>query len=357
MVGTENNQLHNIRVQSINPLPPPSEYWSLYPSTEEIQRRVAAQRLEIERIVTGEDNRMLMIVGPCSIHDPQACLTYANRLQSLAEEVKDRILIAMRVYFEKPRTTLGWKGYINDPTLNDKYDVEKGMAKAREFLLKVCDIGLPTATEFLEPFTPQYLGDLISWGAIGARTTESQTHRMMASGLSMPMGFKNGTGGSIDIALDGIVTARSPHVFLGIDDNGLASLVKTAGNTVGHLILRGGKEGPNYDRDSVEMAQSKLEDRSLQPNLIIDCSHGNSNKDHKMQPNVFNNVINQRLSNHGIVGLMLESHLNEGSQSLGDDPSTLKYGVSITDACIGWDDTYNIIREAYTVLGHITQNE
>ena len=351
MVETKTPQLYNVRVQSINALPPPSEYWSKYPSTEAIQRQVARHRNEIERIIAGEDDRMLMIVGPCSVHDPEACLEYAKRLAELAADVKDRLLIAMRVYFEKPRTTLGWKGYINDPTLNGTYDVESGMARARQFLLDVCGVGLPTATEWVEPFTPQYLGDLVSWGAIGARTTESQTHRMMSSGLSMPIGFKNGTGGTVDIAVDGIVAARSEHVFLGIDDNGVASLVKTTGNPTAHLVLRGGKTGPNYDAESVGAAQKKLEERGLKPNLIVDCSHGNSGKDHNIQPRVLRDLIAQRLSNDGVVGLMLESHLSEGNQTLGPDPSMLKHGVSITDACIGWEETDRIIREAHAELG------
>ena len=351
MVQTKSPQLYNVRVQSIQPLPPPSEYWRKYPSSEAVQRQVARHRLEIERIIAGEDERMLMIVGPCSVHDPEACLEYAGRLAGLAERVKDRILVAMRVYFEKPRTTLGWKGYINDPTLNGDHDVETGMGLARQFLLEVCGAGLPAATEFLEPFTPQYLGDLVSWGAIGARTTESQTHRLMASGLSMPIGFKNGTGGTVDIAVDGIVTARSEHVFLGIDDSGVASLVKTTGNPAGHLILRGGKTGPNYDVESIASAQRKLEKRGLKPNLIVDCSHGNSGKDHKIQARVLKDLVQQRLNNDGVVGLMLESHLDEGNQTLGDDSSTLRYGVSITDACIGWDETDGLIRDAHRQLG------
>ena len=351
MVETTIPQLQDVRVESITPLPPPSEYWQRYPNPDHIQRQIARHRDEIERILTGEDSRMLMIVGPCSVHDPKACREYAVRLAELAGEVEDLILIAMRIYFEKPRTTLGWKGYINDPTLNGTYDVESGMAKAREFLLEVCGLGLPAATEFLEPFTPQYLGDLISWGAIGARTTESQTHRIMASGLSMPIGFKNGTGGTVAIAVDGIVAAMARHVFLGIDENGSAALVKTMGNPAGHLILRGGKTGPNYDADSVADAQSKLLERGLKPNLVVDCSHGNSGKDHKIQSRVLRDLVEQRLDNPGVVGLMLESHINEGNQTLGPDPSRLEYGVSITDACIGWDETERIIREAHARLG------
>ena len=352
MVQTQIQKLHNVRVQSITPLGPPKEYWQRHPSTDAIRNQVSGHRLDIERIIDGADERMLIILGPCSIHDPQAGLEFARRLAGLAEDVKDRILIAMRVYFEKPRTTVGWKGYINDPNLNGTYDVKKGMAKAREFLLDVCKVGLPAATEFLEPFTPQYLGDLVAWGAIGARTTESQIHRLIASGLSMPMGFKNGTGGTVQIAVDAIVAARSEHVFLGIDDDGVASIVKTAGNPAGHLILRGGKTGPNYDARSVASAQRTLEKSDLKPNLIVDCSHGNSVKDHKRQPVVFKEVIEQRVGgNRGVIGLMLESHLHEGNQTLGRDPSMLKYGVSITDACIDWEQTDGLIRQAYAQLG------
>ena len=344
-------KVHNVRVQSITPLDPPSEYWRRYPGSAAIKRQVAGHRHQIERIIDGDDDRMLMIVGPCSIHDPEAGLEYARRLSGLASEVKDHIFIAMRVYFEKPRTTLGWKGYINDPNLNGTDDVKTGMAKARDFLLQVCGVGMAAATEFLEPFTPQYLGDLVSWGAIGARTTESQTHRLIASGLSMPIGFKNGTGGTVQIACDGIVAARSEHVFLGIDDNGVAAIVKTTGNPAGHLILRGGKTGPNYDAASVASAQRMLRESDLKPNLIIDCSHGNSEKDHTKQSRVFKDVIQQRVSgNRGIVGLMLESHLQEGNQTLGDDPSALKYGVSITDACTSWEQTERLVRDAYAEL-------
>ena len=351
MVQPKNLKLHNVRVQNITKLASPAEYWRQYPSTPAIEHQVAGHRLGIERIIEGNDDRMLMIVGPCSIHDPKACLEYARRLKILADDVSERIFIAMRVYFEKPRTTVGWKGYINDPNLNGTYDVETGMAKAREFLLEVCKVGLPVATEFLEPFTPQYLGDLVSWGAIGARTTESQTHRLITSGLSMPIGFKNGTGGTVQIAVDAMVAASSEHVFLGIDDDGVASIVTTTGNPATHLVLRGGKTGPNYDSDSVSSAQSLLEKASLKPNLVIDCSHGNSDKDHKRQPIVFKNILEQRIEgNENIIGLMLESHLNEGTQTLTDDPSCLKYGLSITDACINWEQTDNLVRYAHSIL-------
>ncbi len=349
MVQTEKSALHNVRVESIERLAPPSEYWKRYPASDAVNEQVVSHRRQVEDILSGRDSRMLIIVGPCSIHDAEAGLDYARRLAGLARDVQDRILVAMRVYFEKPRTTVGWKGFINDPNLNGTYDVQGGMARARQFLIEVCEQGLPTATEFLESFTPQYLGDLVTWGAIGARTTESQPHRLMASGLSMPIGFKNGTGGTIQIAVDGIVAAMSKHVFLGIDDDGAASVVSTRGNPAAHLILRGGKTGPNYDADSVASAQRLLEERGLTPNLIVDCSHANSNKDHDMQPVVFEDLMRQREDNPGIVGIMLESNINQGSQALGS-PSQLEYGVSITDACIDWDKTDKLLRSAYDRL-------
>ncbi len=347
----QKDKLRNVNIERIIPLDPPAEYWRRLPGTDAIERRVAQARSEIVRIICGVDDRMLIIVGPCSIHDTKAGLEYARRLKELAVVVEDRVLIAMRVYFEKPRTALGWKGYINDPNLNGTNDLKTGMFEARRFLLDVGEIGLPVATEWLEAFTPQYLGDLVAWGAIGARTTESQPHRLVASGLSMPIGFKNGTGGTIQIAVDAIVAAASNHVFLGIDDNGRAAIVKTTGNDAGHLVLRGGKTGPNYDAESVESAKRLLVEGGLRPYLLIDCSHSNSGKDHRMQSVVFKDVLEQRLSgNAGIVGVMLESHLHEGRQDLGDDPSALKYGVSITDACVGWEDTVDLIREAHAGL-------
>ena len=345
-------KVRNLRVENITPLDPPNEYWNRYPTTQEIENQVAKHRQEIEHIVNGDDRRMLMIVGPCSIHDTRAGLEYAKRLITLAQEVQDRILIAMRVYFEKPRTTLGWKGFINDPQLNGNDDVSTGLAKAREFLLDVCGLGLATATEWLEPFTPQYLGDLVAWGAIGARTTESQPHRLVASGLSMPIGFKNGTGGTIQIAIDAIIAARSRHVFLGIDDNGAASIVKTTGNPTGHLVLRGGKTGPNYDAASVSSAINLLNDSGLEPYLVIDCSHANCGKDHRKQPVAFKDILSQRVNgNNGIIGVMLESHLYSGNQTLGDDPNQLEYGISITDPCIDWQQTEELVRLAYSELG------
>lgn len=312
---------------------------------------VFKSRNEIQNIINESSEKIIILVGPCSIHDVQACLEYANKLKKLSQKVDDKIMIVMRTYFEKPRTTTGWKGFINDPNLNDSFDVHEGLRKARGFLNQVLHIGLPTATEFLDPFMPQYYADLISWGAIGARTVESQTHRQLSSGLSMPVGFKNGTGGSIQIAIDAIIAAKNQHVFLGINEKGQASVVKTNGNPYGHLILRGGKAGPNYDEESVTSAAESLINNELTPKLIIDCSHGNSNKDYKNQSKVFKSVIKQKLNGqNAIFGLMLESHLNPGSQKISSNPNDLQYGVSVTDQCVGWDETEDLINWAYNEL-------
>jgi len=339
----------DIRVIGIQPLDPPRSYIGAQPITPKIAEVVIEARNAIENIGNRTDKRMVMLVGPCSIHDETAGLEYAKRLAVLAEEVKDSILVVMRVYFEKPRTTVGWKGLINDPNLDGTFDMQTGLRRARAFLLEVGNLGLPAGTEFLDPFTPQYLADLIAWGAIGARTTESQTHRQMASGLSMPIGYKNGTGGSCQIAVDAMLAARSPHAFLGIDLDGRAAVVNTIGNSAQHLILRGGSN-PNYDEESVLSASSLLEIAGLQPNVVIDCSHANSNKDHRRQPIVFREAIRQRVEgNEGVIGLMLESHINEGNQPMGK-LADLKYGVSITDACINWESTEELLREAHAKL-------
>ena len=291
------------------------------------------------------------MVGPCSIHDTVAGLEYAKKLKVLADKVKKNIFVVMRVYFEKPRTTVGWKGLINDPDLNGTFNIPKGIDIAREFLSEVTKIGLPTATEFLDPFTPQYIGDLVSWGAIGARTAESQTHRQMASGLSMPIGFKNGTGGSVQLAIDGMIACNGEHAFLGIDNEGKTSVVITTGNSANHVILRGGASGTNYDSKSVKEAQEILKKNNLEPNIVVDCSHGNSNKDHNRQPIVFKDVIDKRLSgNDKIIGIMLESNINPGNQSLGNNIDDLDYGVSITDKCVGWEKTEETIMDANSLL-------
>ncbi len=345
-------QNSNLNIESITPFEPPNAFLRRLPATPAISETVNRSREEIGAILNGEDDRMVMLVGPCSIHDETAGIEYAQRLAKLADRLNDRIAIVMRVYFEKPRTTIGWKGFINDPHMNGTFDVSHGLARARQFMLDVVDMGMPTATEWLDPITPQYLADIVSWGAIGARTVESQTHRQLASGLSMPIGFKNGTGGTIQIAVDALLAARTQHVFFGVDGDGRSSIVKTSGNPAGHIVLRGGKTGPNYDVESVDSAIEALRASGENPNVVIDCSHANSNKDHNLQPVAFRNIMEQRTAgNRHIVGMMLESHLFEGSQALPADPSQLKYGVSITDACVGWDTTKDLLTEAWEGLG------
>ncbi len=350
-MNTYNENIHNINLEYINPLYTPEKFMNMVPVKPEHIHTVFQSRQEISNIIDSKSSKFLILVGPCSIHDVQACLEYANKLKNLSNKVEDKIMIVMRTYFEKPRTTTGWKGFINDPNLNDSFDVHQGLEKARGFLNQILHIGLPTATEFLDPFMPQYYGDLISWGAIGARTVESQTHRQLSSGLSMPIGFKNGTGGSVQIAIDAIIAAKNQHVFLGINEKGQTSVVKTSGNQYGHLILRGGKSGTNYDAKSVQSAVDNLNNNNLEPKLVIDCSHGNSGKDHRNQSKVFKSIIDQKSNGqNAIFGAMLESHINPGSQSIPSNPKELKYGVSITDECIGWDETEELINWAYTQL-------
>jgi 3-deoxy-7-phosphoheptulonate synthase len=311
---------------------------------------VVRGRVAVQKILRRQDPRLLVVVGPCSIHDPHAAMDYARRLAAIAPEVSDQLELVMRVYFEKPRTTIGWKGLINDPHIDGSYDVETGLRTARRLLLAINDLGLPAASEFLDPVVPQYIADLISWAAIGARTTESQTHREMASGLSMPVGFKNGTDGSLQIAIDAMLSSRHPHHFLGIDDLGAVSVVQTTGNEDGHVVLRGGRARTNYDAASIQQAAADLAKAGLPPVLMVDCSHANSGKQHAKQEEVWQNLIAQRLEgNPAIIGVMLESHLHEGSQPL-TDPSNLKYGVSITDACLGWEVTERMLRHGANLL-------
>ncbi len=348
----EDREIFDVNVREITPIFSPRELMMRLPSSPRTRDTVLAARRQIQQILDGKDPRPMAIVGPCSIHDTKAGLEYASRLAQLARRIQDRIFLVMRVYFEKPRTSIGWKGLIHDPHLNGSFDMATGLRIAREFLLQVNDMGLPAATEFVDTSTPQYIADLVSWAAIGARTAESQTHRQMASGLSMPVGFKNGTGGTIQLAVDAIVAAQYPHSFLGIDYEGRNSQVVTKGNPWGHLVLRGGARGPNYDAQSVAYAIDLLKKAGVRPNLIIDCSHGNSGKDHTKQPVVFRDVMQQRLAgNKHIVGIMLESHLFPGNQKLEGDPSKLKYGVSITDACIGWEETEALLTWAFQELG------
>lgn len=332
----------DLRIVAEKPLRSPAELKKALPLSEQGAEFIQRSRAEIADIIHGRDKRFLVVTGPCSIHDPVAAIEYAHRLKALQQQYQDSLYIVMRVYFEKPRTTVGWKGFINDPHLNDSFDLETGLSWGRELLLNIVDLGLPVATEALDPITPQYLSDLISWAAIGARTVESQTHREMASGLSMPVGFKNGTDGNLAVALNALQSAASPHTFFGINQKGEVSLVKTAGNPDGHVILRGGIK-PNYDVDSVNATVAALHKNALPKAIVIDCSHGNSNKDHNRQGIVAEEVLRQRLAgNEAIIGIMLESHLFAGRQNLCDGKAE-KYGVSITDACVDWDTNAAIL--------------
>jgi 3-deoxy-7-phosphoheptulonate synthase len=324
---------------------------ALLPLDAAATRTIVAGRKAVEEVLAGSDPRLLAVVGPCSIHDIDAAREYAGRLLALSERIADRILVVMRVYFEKPRTTVGWKGLINDPHLDDSFDVGTGLRIARGLLIEIASMGLPTATEFLEPITPQYIADTIVLGAIGARTTESPTHRQMASGLSMPVGFKNATDGSLQAAVDAMQSARAPHSFLGIDNDGGTCVVSTTGNPWGVLMLRGGRSGSNYSPEVLHEARTRLEAVGLPPRVIVDCSHANSGKDHRRQSIVWRDVLAQRVEgDRSIVGMMLESNLLPGSQPACADRAKLAYGVSVTDGCIGWDETEQLLREAYDQL-------
>jgi 3-deoxy-7-phosphoheptulonate synthase len=335
----------NLNVLSQQTLLPPSQLHDAVPATARASQTVGRARADVVDVLQGLDKRLLVVVGPCSIHDPVAAMDYAHRLKALADELADQLLVVMRVYFEKPRTTVGWKGLINDPRMDDSFHIEEGLHLARQLLVDLNDMGLPCGTEALDPITPQYLGDLIAWSAIGARTTESQTHREMASGLSSPVGFKNGTDGSLDVAINAMLSAAQPHTFLGINGEGQVALTQTRGNAYGHLILRGGAQ-PNYDSVNVAQAEAELTQAKLPANIVVDCSHGNSRKNHALQSLVLKDVVSQIVEgNQSIKGVMLESNLNEGNQKLGN-LTELLYGVSITDACLGWDATAAGLREA-----------
>ena len=351
--ASEKVALDDVHVASFSRLLAPTALCSRYPLTETSSRAVRNARQSIGDIIAGRDPRLLVVVGPCSIHDLEAARDYVQRLHSMARDVADRLLIAMRVYFEKPRTTTGWKGFINDPHLDDSFDLETGLTLARRFLLELAELGLPAATEALDPVVPQYLGDLVSWYAIGARTTESQTHREMASGLSAPCGFKNGTDGSIEVAINAIVSARSPHHFLGIDSYGYVATVRTRGNTDTHLILRGGIN-PNYDSASVAACIDLMRAHTLPSAVVVDCSHGNSNKDPARQEIVATDVVAQRVAgNRAIVGLMLESNLEWGHQTFVPGATDLHYGVSVTDPCMDWDTTAKLLVGMHAALGNL----
>ncbi len=343
-------QTYDVNVKEFKPLTPPAKIKDELPVEDDVARTVIQGRKDIESILKGDDKRLLIIAGPCSIHDTKAALEYAEKMNALREEVKDKINLIMRVYFEKPRTTVGWKGLINDPFLDSSYNVDAGLRKARTLLIDINRIGLPTATEILDPITPQYIAGLLSWVAIGARTTESQTHREMASGLSMPVGFKNSTDGSLTAAVNAMQAASAPQHFLGIDPKGVSSVVSTTGNKYGHIVLRGGPH-PNYDPISVGKAQEQLKGKSLLDAIMIDCSHDNSGQKHTGQAFVFKTSLDQRIQgNDRIIGLMLESNLFEGRQNCVCASDALQYGVSITDECISWESTIDLIRCAHGKL-------
>jgi 3-deoxy-7-phosphoheptulonate synthase len=342
--------VYNVNIISDTVLPTPREVMSSLPLTEALQERIVQYRVDLQRILEREDPRLFVVVGPCSIHDPKSALEYAERLARLAERVSDTMLLVMRVYFEKPRTVSGWKGLINDPYLDDSFHIEAGLDLARKLLIQLAELGLPVGTEALDPITPQYIGDLIAWTAIGARTTESQTHREMTSGLSTPVAFKNGTDGNVEVAINAVRSAALPHRFLGINADGQCSVFHTRGNEFGHVVLRGGVR-PNYDAESIAACEARLTKAGLRPNIVVDCSHGNSSKDPARQPLVFRDCIEQVANGTtSIVGMMLESHLFAGRQDIPADLSQLRYGVSVTDGCIDWDTTEELLLSAHQRL-------
>ena len=343
--------IENINVASFDAMPTPEEVHLRLPISAAAEAKVLEGRETIRAILEKRDPRVFVVVGPCSIHDPVAALDYARKLKALSDELADSLYIVMRVYFEKPRTAVGWKGYINDPYMDDSFRVDQGMVKARELLIAVNELGLPAGTEALDPISPQYTADLISWYAVGARTTESQTHREMASGLSAPVGFKNGTDGGLEVATNAMISAASPHSFLGINGQGRIAIVRTAGNKHAHIVLRGGGGRPNYDTVSVSLTEQALSKSKLPHNVVIDCSHANSFKKPEMQPMVLADCVNQiKMGNRSIVGLMIESNLIAGNQSIPADLSKLVYGQSVTDACVDWATTEKMLRDAAVAL-------
>lgn len=340
----------NLHVREFAPMVSPRDLRRRLPITDTISDTVFATREAIKRILRREDRRMLLVVGPCSVHDRDSAMEYAGRLMDAHRRMKDRLLIVMRVYLEKPRTTVGWRGLINDPHIDGTYDMAEGLARARELLLYINRLGMPTATEMLDPISPQYMSDLISLAAIGARTTESQTHRALASGLSMPVGFKNSTDGSVKAAVNSIVSMRSRHSFLGIDPDGRSCVVQTVGNPDGLVVLRGSSGGPNYDAASIAEAERLMTEAGLPPAIMVDCSHANSGSDHARQEAVWESVLAEHRGHPSLVGMMIESHLHEGKQAIPADLSQLRYGVSITDACVGWETTERMLQSAYAAL-------
>jgi 3-deoxy-7-phosphoheptulonate synthase len=342
---------NNLKVSGITPIIAPADLRQVFPMSENGREFVFHSREKIKEILQRRDHRLMVVVGPCSIHDPEAAVEYAKRLAALSRKVNDQLMLVMRVYFEKPRTTVGWKGLINDPGMDGSHNISKGLGIARGLLCRLTDLEVPVANEMLDPITPEYVADLISWGAIGARTTESQTHRELASGLSFPIGFKNGTDGNLQIAIDAMISSRAPHSFLGINREGRASIIQTTGNPDVHIVLRGGSRKPNYTPEDIIHTEEILKKNGLFPTIMVDCSHGNSNKDYRKQPEVLEQIITQVVGgNQSISGLMIESNLEEGSQKVPADHTLLKYGVSITDACINWETTEKILLEAHSRL-------
>jgi len=347
-------QTENLNVAAVDVMSSPDEVKARAPLTERAAQTVIQGRRALEAILDGRDPRLFVVVGPCSIHDPVAGLDYARRLRALADELAGSLVLVMRVYFEKPRTSVGWKGFINDPRMDDSFRIDEGMQRARRFLLDVAELGLPAGTEALDPIAPQYYGDLVAWTAIGARTSESQTHREMSSGLSTPVGFKNGTDGDVEGAVNAILSAARPHAFLGVNGQGRSAVIRTRGNRYGHLVLRGGGGRPNFDTVSISLAEQSLARAGLRQNIVVDCSHANSWKRPEMQPLVMRDVVHQiREGNRSIVGLMVESFLEAGSQPIPEDLSKLRYGCSVTDACVGWDTTVEMLRGAREVLREV----
>jgi 3-deoxy-7-phosphoheptulonate synthase len=342
------DKLNNVNISEVQKLIPPKQLKELFPITEDLTESILQSRKEISNILSGKDDRLLAVIGPCSIHDTEAAMEYGEKLNILRKKYADKLYVIMRVYFDKPRTTLGWRGLIVDPNLDGSYKIGEGLQTARSLLLKINSIGLPAGSEMLDPIVPQYLADLVSWSAIGARTTESQTHREITSGLSMPVGFKNSTDGSIQTAVDGMKSSRFPHSFIGIDQDGKTCIFNTKGNPHSHLILRGGRRGPNYYEESIEEAERIMSAADLNPAVIIDCSHANSGKKFERQERVLRDIIDQKVrGRESIKGFMLESNLFEGNQKIKSNPGDLKYGVSITDECIGWRETEDLLASVW----------
>lgn len=347
-------KVNDLHVRAIQPLIPPVELKQRYPLPDDSAELVYESREIIKKIVNREDPRILGIIGPCSIHDTKAALEYAERLAELREKVKDKIYVIMRVYFEKPRTTIGWRGLIVDPQMDGSYEIADGLEIARKTLIDITKLGLPAGSEMLDPYVPQYIDDLVSWSAIGARTTESQTHRNMASGLSMPVGFKNGTSGNLELAVNAMQSAVHPASFIGMDQYGKTAVYSTTGNDACHLILRGGRSGPNYHEEDVENAEQMMRDAQLNPSVVVDCSHANSGKKSPRQRRVMRSIIDQVLRGQKVLsGFMMESNLFEGRQEIPENLSQLKYGVSVTDECIGWDETEKLVLQAYQNLSKV----